>query len=285
MKIEVIAPAKINLMLDVTGKRDDGYHTLVTIMQSVSLADKVYISLDGSDGISVMTDNSGIPSGADNIAYKAAEKFFEYTNIQHKSINIRIEKNIPSEAGLGGGSADAAAVLVGLNHLFDTKLSVESLCEIGVAVGADVPFCIAGGTKLCRGIGEIMDDVFPLENCFIVIAKGSVGISTGEAFRKIDALGYERKYLIEKYNGYVESVRSVGINIFEQVADEQEIVMLKNEMMKMKADYSAMSGSGSAVFGLFHDRKDAEKCAELLNENHFWAKVCSPVQYGAVIIS
>lgn len=284
MEIKVLAPAKINLMLDVTGKRSDGYHTLITIMQSISLADVVTISTCCDNLITVTTDNASIPFGKKNIAYKAAEQFILHTGIQHNGFKIHIQKIIPSEAGLGGGSADAAAVLIGLNALFKTKLSIDTLCDIGVKIGADVPFCIKGGTKFCTGIGEVMTDTFPLENCYIVISKGNSGISTKDAFKKIDAIDFEYSKKYTLYNGSVESVKQIGYNKFELVSENTDVEFIKNKMFYMNALYSAMSGSGSAVFGLFFNKTDADKCAETLSAEGFFSELCFPITNGTIVI-
>lgn len=283
MNVNVIAPAKINLMLDVTGKRDDGYHTLSTIMQSISLADVVSIT-EGNNGlITVNTSDVSIPSDKNNIAYKAAEKFSEYTNIQYNGLIIHIQKNVPSQAGLGGGSADAAAVLVGLNYMYGTKLSVKQLCEIGVSIGADVPFCIAGGTKLCVGIGDIMTDIVPLEHCHIVIAKGNTGISTKIAFDKIDSIGFENLADYSKYDGSVKSLKTIGYNKFEMVTKNADVNYIKDKMLVMGADYSAMSGSGSAVFGIFINNDKAQKCSDFLCKSGFFSTLCFPRVNGAEV--
>jgi len=283
MKVKVMAPAKINLMLDVTGKRDDGYHTLTTIMQSVSLADVVTITEQNDGFITINSSDTAVPSDESNIAYKAAEKFAEYADIQYNGLNIHIQKNIPSQAGLGGGSADAAAVLVGLNYMFGTELSVKQLCDIAVSIGADVPFCVLGGTKLCTGIGEIMSDVNPLDQCHIVIAKGSSGISTKDAFKQMDAVGFEELSDYSNYDGSVLSVKRIGYNRFEKVTENADVDYIKKKMLAMGAEYSAMSGSGSAVFGIFTDNK-AKKCSEYFYQSGLFSALCHPIGNGAKII-
>ncbi len=285
MSVSVVAPAKINLMLDVTGKRDDGYHTLTTIMQSISLSDTVTISKCNDDIISVKVSDSSIPSDKKNIAYKAAVEFMKTVGIQQKGLRIHIEKNIPSEAGLGGGSADAAAVLIGLNYLLDTNLSEEQLCDIGVRIGADIPFCVCGGTKLCVGIGEIMTDISPIEQCYIVISKGNTGISTKTAFEKIDSVGFDVNPEFDKYDGSVQSVQKYGYNKFEIVAENEDVESIKNYMNICGANYSAMSGSGSAVFGLFCNEFDAQKCTDFLCTKGYFSALCYPISYGSKIIT
>lgn len=284
MNIKVVAPAKINLMLDVIGKRDDGYHTLTTVMQSVSLSDIVTISESNDGIISVKASDLSIPSDEKNIAYKAASEFVKSMNIQHKGLDIHIQKNIPSEAGLGGGSADAAAVLVGLNYLFNTNLSQKQLCNIGANIGADVPFCISGGTKLCNGIGEIITEAPTLEQCYVIIVKGITGISTKIAFQKIDDLGFNVNPNFNKYNGSVQSIKELGYNRFELVTDNEDVKNIKNQMLVMGAEYSAMSGSGSAVFGLFTNEFKAQKYIKFLSKSNLFAVLCHPVSYGAKIM-
>ena len=178
--------AKINLSLDITGVLENGYHQLEMIMQSVSLCDKVTITTsDASQGISLSCSVPSLCPMEQNTAYKAANLFFEYCRIS-PSVSLYIEKHIPSQAGLAGGSADAAAVLHGLNRLFQTHLTQEQLCEIGVQVGADVPFCICGGTMLATGIGEKLSPLPALPPCYIVICKPPVSVSTQEAYHTVD---------------------------------------------------------------------------------------------------
>lgn len=280
--ITVTAPAKINLMLDVTGRRPDGYHTLNTIMQSISLADTVFIEQNDSGKFFFDCRADGIPDGKENIAYRAAEAFLNYSNVSCGGLYISVHKHIPFQAGLGGGSADCAAVLAGLNKLLDTGYSEKELCEIGVKLGADVPFCISGGTKICKGIGEIMSSAPPLEDCFIVIGKGSKGISTKKAFEAIDALENSvQRDITDKYDGTIASVKLIGRNIFEDVSDCSDVFTVKEILLQHGAEYSAMSGSGSAVFGLFIQKEIAENACKVLKLNRFFAEICVPVKCGA----
>lgn len=282
--ITVPAYAKINLTLDVTGKRQDGYHTLDSVMQSISLCDTVEIYANGSGLITVDCTDKSVPCGdtaEKNIAYKAAEAFYSYAEIFDIGIYINIEKHIPSEAGLGGGSSDGAAVIVGMNKLYGTSLSDKQLCDIGLKVGADVPFCIVGGTKLCRGIGEDISPAPPLEDCFIVIGKGSGGISTKEAYEKIDSLPSSARLNSVLYDGSLSSLAKAGGNIFERVTDSSDVSEIKRINAECGAAYSSMSGSGSAVFGLYRWRADAEKCLSMLLEKGFFAEICTPLPYGA----
>lgn len=281
--VTINAPAKINLMLDVTGRRSDGYHTLLTIMQSISLADTVCLTTNDSGMITVECSDSNIPAGMDNIACKAAEQFYRVYGIARTGLSIKIDKHIPSQAGLGGGSADAAAVLAGMNSLYGTGLTTEELCRTGVLLGADVPFCIVGGTKICRGIGELMTDAPSPENCYIAIGKGTEGISTKEAYGEIDSRG---RFCTEddsgRYDGSISSVKAVGRNIFEDVSRCPEIKVIKESFYSAGAEYSAMSGSGSAVFGIFREQTQAENaCAKI---KPYFSGVYLPVSCGASII-
>lgn len=280
--ITVTAPAKINLMLDITGRRPDGYHTLNTIMQSISLADTVFIEQNDSGKLFFECRADGIPDGKENIAYRAAEAFLNYSNVSCGGLYISVHKHIPFQAGLGGGSADCAAVLTGLNKLLDTGYSENKLCEIGVKLGADVPFCISGGTKICKGIGEIISPAPPLEDCFIVIGKGRKGISTKKAFEAIDVLENSvQKDITDKYDGTIASIKLIGRNIFEEVSECSDVLTVKEILLQHGTEYSAMSGSGSAVFGLFRQKEAAENACKVLQLNSFFAKVCVPVKCGA----
>lgn len=278
--ITVPAYAKINLTLDITGKRRDGFHTLSTIMQSISLADTVFIELNDSGKILFECTADGIPGGKENIAYKAAETFLDCSGISCGGLYIRIEKEIPAQAGLGGGSADCAAVLTGLNRLLGTGYSKEELCEIGVTLGADVPFCIVGGTKICHGIGEIISDAPTLESCCIAVAKGAKGISTRAAYEEIDSGQlFGGKDHSEKFDGTVSSLKKIGRNIFEDTngcRSVDDIRIIKNTFYGFGAEYSAMSGSGSAVFGIFTGRPNAEKACAELNRRGYFGNVYTP---------
>lgn len=254
-------------------------------MQSISLCDSVSLKTVSGGGISLECDSESIPSGKDNIAYRAAEAFFGYSGIQNQGISIKIKKNIPSQAGLGGGSADAAAVLCGLNRLFETGYSEDELCRIGVKVGADVPFCIMGGTRLCEGIGELFSEVPVLEDCHIVIGKGPDGISTKEAFEKIDLLGFSGDKISEGYDGTIKSVSEIGRNIFEEVSDLKSVSEIKNVLLSGGAEYAAMSGSGSAVFGVFRDIHAAAVSARIISEKGYFTFLCKPIGYGVNFIS
>lgn len=274
------ANAKINLYLDVTGKRADGYHLLETVMHTVSLCDTVTLTKTGESGIEISCSDPLIPCDEKNIAYKCAKAFFEKTGITDGGVCINIIKKIPSEAGMGGGSADGAAVLTGLNRLYGTDLSENELISIGAGLGADIPFCIKGGCGYCTGIGEIIE---PLPNISgtVLIGKGNMGISTPEAFRKIDSMncGIGTKGVKEIF-GNVSSLTDIAPycrNIFDDTACLPEVSKIKKIMTDNGAACSLMTGSGSAVFGLYESEASAERAYELLKQYGYFSALCSLV--------
>ena len=184
MQVTVHAPAKINLTLDIVGVREDGYHLLESIFQAVSVYDKITVKKKWGKGITLDALDCNCPAEK-NTAYKAAVAFFRYTGLK-KGVKITIKKHIPQQAGMGGGSADAAGVLWALNRLFNTRLTVGQLCEIGLTIGADVPFCVMGGTAFVTGIGEGLQPLPALPDCYIVVAQPDRGISTKEAYAAVD---------------------------------------------------------------------------------------------------
>ena len=185
MRTTVRAAAKINLFLDITGKRSDGYHIVNMVMQSVSLYDEVTVTIEKGDGeINVSCTDESIPCDETNTAYQAVKAFFEYAQIKPKNVWVKIKKRIPSQAGMAGGSTDASAVLVALNEMLDTGFSQDELAEIAEHIGADVPFCIYGGTMTASGIGTILTPLPEMPECYIVVVKPDIKISTKEAYEK-----------------------------------------------------------------------------------------------------
>lgn len=284
--IKVIAPAKINLFLDILGKLDNGFHSLFMVMQSVDLYDEITIS-KGECGISLTCSDARLPRDKGNIAYKAAKEFFEATEIEPNAV-ISIEKNIPVEAGLAGGSADAAAVIVGLNELYGTGLSKQKMCDIGLKVGSDVPFCIKGGTCVAQNTGEVLSRVKHLKDCFIVLAKPEKGVSTAAAFAAADkAYIYHPdnlKMLEACSKGDFEGICKHAGNVFEQVIEVVERVEIKEIMRLNGSLLYQMSGSGPTVFGIFDSREKAESCAAELREKFDSVFLTKPVKHGAKII-
>lgn len=273
-KLSVKAYAKINLTLNITGRLPNGYHSLRSIMQSISLCDIVTVEKTALPEIEVIC-GGGIPSGERNIAYKAAREFFRFADISDIGVRITIEKHIPSKAGLGGGSADAAAVIRCLNKLFNCNFPQEMLCRIGVSVGADIPFCIVGGTALCEGIGEIITPLSPLSCGCVLVAKGSLGVSTKDAFAKIDSTKINHsEWESSDFSGSFESWARLCSNDFETVSGNPEVRAIISEMRNSGAVLAQMSGSGSAVFGLYSESKKAESCQKKLAELGFFAEIC-----------
>ncbi|MBQ8000532.1 MAG: 4-(cytidine 5'-diphospho)-2-C-methyl-D-erythritol kinase [Ruminococcus sp.] len=292
MQITAKAPAKINITLDILSRRADGYHDVDMLMQTVSLYDEVTITAnpqDNSQGeITITCNKEGVPCDSTNIVYKCAQAFFEYTGIIHGDMIIHIEKTIPFGAGLAGGSADGAAVIVILNRMYDTKLKEDELCKIGERVGADIPFCILGGTRRATGIGTTLHKLPKLPPCSVLICKPEVSISTAKAYALADSrtgarLSYTELAVKALYSGSIRNVSDFMHNDFEEVLSLDVINSIKSVMLKGKAQGSAMSGSGSAVFGLFLTKRKALKCADVLRETYEDVFVVEPCRTGAVI--
>ena len=283
MPLSINAYAKINLTLDITGRRSDGYHTLDSVMQSISLHDVISIESTQNKAISVSCDEKAIQSGKDNIVYKAAELFFIYSGIKSEGVSFDIKKHIPFESGLGGGSADAAAALKLLNCFCCTGFSTEQLCAVGARVGADVPFCIRCGTAFAQGIGERIAQVSPLPNCLILVCKPDFGISTAQAYDEADRKGFgTKKYsdgMAEALNsGRLLQVASCLGNCFEDILGLKEISEIKSEIILSGALGACMTGSGSAVFGLFENSEKAEQCKNKLLKRYRYVFLCKPVR-------
>ena len=226
------AYAKINLTLDVTGRREDGYHTLDTVMQTVSVWDEVEIKKINKPGIRLFCNREYLPVDTKNTAFRAAQYFFERCGITGQGLSIHIRKYIPSRAGMGGGSADAAAVLHGLNQMFHAGLPQQELVELGARVGADVPFCVVGGTCRCRGIGEQVEPVSPLPDCWLVLCKPPAGMSTPRAYALIDQFPLSRAQATEKMVGLLSAgdLRRVAgglSNRFDETMKLQQVREIK----------------------------------------------------------
>ncbi len=284
------AAAKINLMLDVTGTLPNGYHSLFMIMQSVDCCDTVRVDFISEDRIKIISDDKRVPRDEKNIAYKAAKAFFEYNKIEKNyGIEIEIDKKIPMAAGLAGGSADAAGVIFALDRLFDTKLPLFTLCEIGEKVGADVPFSLHGGTALCMGTGSVIAPLPKLEDCFVVLCKPDTDVSTPNAYRLVDEAPRIRHcdrnaMLYAMKTGDYGLMCSKAANVFEQVIEVPARPYIKTTMKRFGADLALMSGSGSSVFGLFREKRDACRCSEKLKNEFDGVFLTSPVENSIEII-
>lgn len=271
--IKLKACGKINWVLDVISKRPDGYHDVEMIMQSVNLYDTITIT-ETDSGIRLNTNWDFIPQEEKNIAYKAAKLVMDRVGV-NRGADIYLHKNIPVAAGLGGGSADAAAVLMGLNRLWSLGLSDMELLGIALSLGADVPFFVLGGTAIARGIGEKLTPITPLKDVLMLIVKPDFGVSTAQVYSMLDLNIINRR---PDFTRMVDALRNRNVreigknlcNVLEQVvcAMHPEISEIKHEMMHNGALGSLMSGSGSAVFGIFEDRTHAEGLYKTFRERY-----------------
>lgn len=273
------ANAKINLTLDIIGKREDGYHLIDSVFQSVDLCD--VINVEKSYDITVKCSNDTITE-KDNIAYKAAQKFFEYTH-RDGGVKIVIEKHIPLASGMGGGSADAAAVIVALNKLYETDLSNEQLCEIGLSVGADVPFCIMGGTARVGGIGEQMMKLHDMPDCAILLIKHGAKLSTADMYRQVDAHPQDTYYtqgMVDGIkNGDINAVCKNIFNAFSAVCDNDKLI---EDIKATNPLAVSLSGSGPTVFAIYKNLYDANIAKETLKEKYY-PIVATPTASGIII--
>lgn len=285
MEIVVKAPAKINLTLNVGGRREDGYHQVDTIMQTVDLADRITVRLIQDGSIHLHLSDSTLPADEHNTAWKAAAAFFQQTQTDHPGVEIHIQKNIPQQAGLAGGSADAAGLLVALDRLLDTRLTTEQLCDIGAGIGADVPFCVLGGAAFAEGIGTILSPLPSMPDCFVVIARPDCGVSTREAYRRIDAIEPSRRPNHSVVTdalcaGDLATISRNLCNVFEEAIALPDVQHIQKIMRCCQTLGSQMTGSGSAVFGFFEDKAQASHCAELLRKTYSAVFVCRPCSWG-----
>ncbi|MBX7289264.1 4-(cytidine 5'-diphospho)-2-C-methyl-D-erythritol kinase [Clostridium chauvoei] len=271
--MKVKAYAKVNISLDVVGKREDGYHLLRMIMQNIDLYDEVTIEKQ-KEGISLKCNKHYIPIDERNLAYKAAQLFKDTYKIK-SGVCINIKKNIPVAAGLAGGSTDAAAVFKVMNDLFNINAPEEELMELGLKLGADIPYCIKGGTALCEGVGEIVTSLKPFKNKILVLVKPPFGVSTKcvyQEFNLAKAINHPKtEELITAMNrddlGFVSNNMK---NLLENVTLRKHkiIIGIKEEMKAQGAIGSMMSGSGPSVFGFFEDMLKAQRCFEKMKEKY-----------------
>lgn len=270
--MQVKAFAKINIALDVIGKREDGYHLLRMIMQTIDLYDVIKVD-KVHKGISIDCNKPYVPRDNRNLAYKAAELFINSYGIK-EGVSIDIVKNIPVAAGLAGGSTDAAAVIKSMNKLFNVNASYEELKALALKIGADVPYCINGGTALCEGIGEVISDLKPFKNHILVVVKPPFGVSTKEVYSSLDISKINKHPKIDDIIGFMDkddlySVSYSMKNVLENVTIKKHgmIKGIKNEMIGMGALGALMSGSGPTVFAFFEDMLKAKNCYDKMKEN------------------
>ncbi len=282
MKLNVTACAKINLTLDITGVRSDGYHLLRMIMQSVSLADKITVDTTTDGKIEVVSSLSSL-GGEGDIAYKAAKLFFDTAKIQH-GVKIFIKKHIPCAAGLGGGSADAAAVLMALNKMFGYPITDNRLEEISLQLGADVPYFLHGGTVAVSGIGDIFEKLNDMPECYIVIAKNAVKPSTAQMYRRIDEGEFthpdnERAELAINNGDYKLLCEAVD-NVFSRLWNCEDVISI---MHSSGADAVSLSGSGPSYFALFSNLTNAESCLNSFEKAGIKAFLAQPTKKAIII--
>jgi 4-diphosphocytidyl-2-C-methyl-D-erythritol kinase len=259
------AHAKINISLDVVGKREDGYHILKMIMQMIDLYDLIEVNRIKS-GIKLSCNKHYVPIDERNLAHKAARMFMDEYSIK-EGVEINIKKNIPVAAGLAGGSTDVAAVLKAMNNIFKVQASDEELMRLGVKIGADVPYCIIGGTALCEGIGELVTPITGFKNQILVLVKPNFGVSTKEVYQSLDLSRIQKHPNTDVLISGIEQddlkvVSDNMKNVLENVTLRKHSILrdIKREMVNMGALGSLMSGSGPTVFGFFDDMLRAQNC-------------------------
>lgn len=278
------APAKVNLTLDILGKRPDGYHDLRMVMQTISLYDTVTVTETAGEEIAVTTDRGDLPTGPDNIAWKAADVFFRRTGTPRRGLAIRLEKRIPAQAGMAGGSADGAAVLRILRQLYAPELPVAELEDMAARVGSDVPFCVRGGTVLAEGRGEVMRDLPAMPRCHMAVCKPPFGLSTPALFGRVrtaelaDRPDHPAMEAALERGDLVSVAREMG-NVFEQVltAEEaREIGEIRETMLSCGALNAVMTGSGPTVFGIFAGEEAALAAVDTLRRKYDQVYVVTP---------
>lgn len=272
------AHAKLNLTLDILGSRPDGYHDLRMVMQSISLCDQVTVAESGGTGFSVSCSRGDLPSGPDNLAWKAADVFFQAAGLPKPGLEIVLTKHIPAQAGMAGGSADGAAVLRILRDWYAPALSDGALSQIGAAVGSDVPFCVLGGAALAEGRGELLQPVPPLPACKILLCKPDFGLSTPALFRRTDGISFARRpdaaalTAALKAGDLAAAAQRLG-NVFQEVLtpeEDREIRWIQDVMLRHGALGAVMTGSGPTVFGLWPSGQAASirRAEELLRTRY-----------------
>ena len=278
------AYAKLNLTLDVLGKRDDGYHDLQSVMQTISIRDDIEIDVGTGKPWKLLCSVEGIPTDETNLAWKAAKVYCDAMHKDPNGLEIRITKRIPSGAGMGGGSADAAAVLRALNRYYDNPLSLFALAELGAQVGSDVPFCTLCGTAMVEGRGERLRKLPDMPDCVFVVCKPEFSVSTPELYKKIDSVDIANR----PNNRAMESALVAGdlgkvaenlCNVFDPVVTEEHLEL--NYIKSIFNSYGAvgyqMTGSGSAVFAIMAEFEHAAVVCNMLKDNYSNIFIGKPV--------
>ena len=280
------AYAKVNLTLDVLGKREDGYHDLKSVMQTISLRDDIEIDVGTGKPWCLLCDKEGIPCNEKNLAWKAAKVYLDTIKKDPDGLEIRITKRIPSEAGLGGGSADAAAVLRALNRHYGHPLSIGALAELGAAVGSDVPFCVLGGTAVAEGRGERLRKLPDMPDCVFVVCKPDFSASTPELYAKLDEKPIGKRpdhQAMEKalLAGDLGEIAQNLWNVFDPVVTEEhlELNYIKSIFNSYGSVGQQMTGSGSAVFCIVTEFEFAAVICQMLKDNYPQVYIAKPVSF------
>ncbi len=286
-RVTVLAPAKLNLALDVVGLLPNGYHNLDMTMQAISLYERVI--LRRSSGLSLSLPGSPVAANDSNTAIKAAVAFFRYTGLL-AGVEITIEKNVPVRAGMAGGSADAAAVLVGLNALYGAKLSMSELCALGAKIGADVPFALMGGTCRVQGVGDVIKALPPVPDCWFTVVMPDYGVSTPEAFAAYDRVGSSTHPDCEAQEAAIRAEDLAGVcaaagNALEECSGARDNEAIKTALQEQGAITALMTGSGAAVFGIFADEASARAAAAAVQARWPQVYVAQPDRGGARVIA
>ena len=284
--VTVLAPAKLNLALDVVGTLPNGYHDLDMVMQAIDLQERLV--LRRSPYLNLRMPGSFVPVNNKNTAIKAALAFFDYIGLL-AGVDITIHKAVPVRAGMAGGSADAAGVLVGMNELYGAKLSMSELCAIGATIGADVPFALMGGTCRVRGVGDLLKPLPPCPDCRFVVVMPSIGVSTPEAFQRYDQMGSPVHPDCERQEaavraGDLAAICAAAGNALEHCSGAQETPAICAKLNEHGALTSQMTGSGAAVFGVFDGEDAARAAVQALQGSYKQVYLCRPVRGGAQVL-
>ena len=287
--IWINAPAKINIGLDVLRRREDGYHEVKMIMQSIRLFDRLTLTKSDKPGIRLTTNLRFLPVNEDNLVYRSAKLLMDEYKLEG-GLDIQLDKRIPVAAGMAGGSADAAGVLVGLNVLYGAKLSMSELCALGAKIGADVPFALMGGTCRVQGVGDVMKALPPCPDCWFTVVMPDYGVSTPEAFAAYDKVGSSTHPDCEAQEKAIRAEDLAGVcaaagNALEECSGARDNEAIKTALKENGAVTALMTGSGAAVFGIFESEEAARNAAEAVRAQWPQVYVARPDRGGARIIS
>ena len=285
-QVTVLAPAKLNLALDVVGLLPNGYHDLDMVMQTITLYER--LTLRRAEEVRLHLPGSWVPVNEKNTAVKAARAFFRYTGLAG-GVEMEIEKHIPVRAGMAGGSADAAGVLVGLNALYEARLSTSELCALGAGIGADVPFALMGGTCRVQGVGDFLKALPPCPPCWFVVAMPSVGVSTPEAFARYDQMGSPIHPDLAAQEaairaGDLAAVCAASGNALEHCSGAKETPHIRAILDEQGALASLMTGSGAAVFGVFDSEAKAQAARAALRQQYKQVYLAQPDRGGPRLV-